>query len=260
MNIASTKVKSVEFPTNANGLVTVLVRAELTPEFEKFECGGVGFGIATHLKNGKIPVVTGSDLVVTFDEKGEIKEYTVNTEDDSAGTDLPTHCVSCGSELSEVRNNNDIDGLLCTNMKSCIAQSTSPIFKLAQIAGGFKVNEENIKSFIYNFPETRLSYLSDLKFLITGDPNTEPRENAWSDKGGWVVEKEVWNYLKQTKMSCRDFWYIGFNLQADFQPREVLEAPLDPRFEAVSTNIDRVVQLVKFFDHWTSKDYVTKAY
>lgn len=253
-------IKEILFPTNANGLVSCLLKVEVTPELEALECGGVGFGIGTHIDedHNRLPFQVGDKVVMHFDEKGDLVHHQIIVLK-KGFTKLPRQCVACDSVLRQIKNKEVVEGLLCTNMMSCTAQSNSPIYRLSVLATEAGAFKESIESFIHEYPEAQLTHLSDLKIFLKSDPNTAPREALWNNPLAWNIEKAIWNYLNQDKMEVRDFWIIGFNKTSFIDPRMVLQHSTSealPKF--MTENIDRIAQLINFFDHWKRKEYVTK--
>lgn len=256
----SSVVKDIQFPTNANGFLSCLLRVDVTPELQKFECGGVGFGIGTHiLDNNRLPFQVGSKLDITFKENGEIEKYKISRVR-KGYTELPKTCIVCGTELRVFKDKEIVEGLMCPNLTGCVAQSTSPIYRLAAASTSFGDNDES-GSFIAQYPEGHLNHLSDLKIFLTSDPNTAPRQALWPVLKAWELEVLVWKYLNKTELEAWHFWYIGFNVTWHTDPREVMQDFSKDYYlpEIIRQNIDRVAQLIKFFDHWGVKTYVGKT-
>ena len=258
INITSV-IKEIQFPTNANGLLSVLVRVEPTPELEKFECGGVGFGIGTYIDtDNTLPFREGDTVRMQFDEKGELLNHVIGIKK-KGFTKLPRKCVACGHDLRQIKTKELVEGLLCTNLMTCTAQSTSPIYRLAAIATDLGFHKDDLQSFINEFPEASLTHLSDLKIFLTSDPNTASREAMWVNRSAWKIEVSIWNYLQKEVVKCQDFWCIGFNITSNLGPRDVLQdSSNDSHPKIIKDNIDRISQLISFFDHWKKKQYVSE--
>lgn len=251
-------IKEILFPTNANGLVSCLVKVQTNEELEKLECGGVGFGIGTHIDEDRLPFKIGDQLSMNFDEKGELVLHQIMIMK-KGFTKLPRKCVSCGHDLRQIKTKNIVEGLLCTNLMTCTAQSTSPIYRLAAMATEMGFFKDDLQSFINEYPEAPLTHLSDLKIFLKSDPNTAPREALWHNPRAWKIEKAIWNYLQRSEITCADFWCIGFNITSNLNPRAVLQdSSNQTHAPVILNNIDRISQLIAFFDHWGKKLYVTK--
>lgn len=262
----TTKIKNILFPTHDNGTVGCLVQLEENKDLESVECYGIGFPLNAHVQNeAAMPFIIGSTVDIEFNDKKEIETYTIIANKDDK-TPIAEKCSTCGYpfNLSPIFNFGASE-IKCRNSFFCTAQSISPVHRLIKVAYPKIVLSESYEvcdDFVKEYPEASLMHLSDIRMFLTSDPNTEPRSVKWKSEELWHIEKAIWNFVNQDLISCSDFWFIGFGLiNLNYHPRKLIQEsfgnhtgtyPLE-----IDKNIDRVVQLVKFFDHYGKKTYVS---